>query len=89
MPHTCQTPKHKDHMKYVSFLILLVVACGPLAWRATVSHTLPTRNIARGVIVVAAAIVIVGQLATLAGASPRLSMVLGLLISMAIAWRIP
>jgi hypothetical protein len=76
-------------MQYLSYAILLVVACGPLAWRAAVSHTMPTRNIARGVIVVVAAAIIVGQAATLAGASPRLSMLLSLLISMAIAWRIP
>jgi hypothetical protein len=77
------------YVKYVSFAILLVVACSPLGWRATVSHTLPTRNVARGVIVVAAAFIIVGEMATLAGASPRLVMLLSLLVSMAIAWRIP
>jgi hypothetical protein len=73
----------------VSFAILLIVACSPLAWRAAISHTLPRRNVARGVIVVVAAAIIVGQVATLAGASARLSMLLSLLISMAIAWRIP
>lgn len=76
-------------MHYVPFIILLLVACGPLAWRAAISHTIPRRNVARGVIVVVAAVIIVGQLATLAGVSPRLSMLLSLLISMAIAWRIP
>jgi hypothetical protein len=82
-------PPGKAHVKYASFIILLIVACGPLAWRAAVSHTLPPRNVARGVIVVVAAVIIVGQVATLAGASTRLSMLLSLLISMAIAWRIP
>jgi len=82
-------PPGEAQVKYVSFAILLVVACGPLAWRAAVSHTMPPRNTIRGVIVVVAAVVIVGQVATLAGASPRLSMLLSLLISMAIAWRIP
>jgi hypothetical protein len=76
-------------VQYLPLVILMVVACGPLAWRAAISHTMPTRNVARGVIVVVAAVVIVGQVATLAGASPRLSMLLSLLISMAIAWRIP
>lgn len=76
-------------MQYLPLVLLMVVACGPLVWRAAVSYTMPTRNVARGVIVVVAAVIIVGQVATLAGASPRLSMLISLLISMAIAWRIP
>jgi hypothetical protein len=76
-------------VQYLPLVLLMIVACGPLGWRAAVSHTMPTRNIARGVIVIVAAVIIVGQVATLAGASPRLSMLLSLLIAMAIAWRIP